>query len=512
MSMENSKSQLAFSYEIYHPRILFLFSSIAFLLGSYIWSMSHFLWASLLMSLLGLSGSLIVGYPRIWSFGFIFFWFGVLLAQNAWQTHIEKESWLRHISGNYTYTLDITGTIQGEWKKSERYRLYRLQIDTIDTVSPLTSTSISIRVPVNLTIENRDILHWKSKISSLASDENSSFRTYGFLQDVHARGNLFTFTRGEKNQQSSIEALRGKFLERIEKLYPPHTAWLVSWILIGNTDLIREETKVDFQKSGLSHLLAVSGSNVAFLLIIIEKAIRYFRLTRKWRLTVISMVLIFYMFLVGLDIPVIRATIMGIIVYFGFSLDRKVESVVLLFLVMDWFCLYEPLSIVYDVGCTLSFLATLSILIWKDSIEKWYKWLPNYGWLRESAIISTAASIGTAPYLLYIFWTFSLLWIWANILVWPIIGWVMIFSLLSLVISIVSFYGAYIIWYSVYVLVEYAEYISHWIGSIDPGLTLGVDYREYSSFLLIALLIYFVLDVFSYTMVRMQQSQKAYLQ
>ncbi len=512
MSVENFQSRLAFSHEIYHPRILFLFSSISFLLGSFIGYVNSFWVVFSLITLFYISGSILILYPRIWVLWWLCYSFGAIHSLDSWETHIYKENFLQNISGNYTNVLDISGTVLDSWRKSDMYRVYRLKIDTIDAISPLTSTALSLRIPSNLTLRKGEVLHWKWKINPLDSS-GGMFRMYWFIQDVHASARLFLFSHSKsKDQKISIETIRESISKQLEILYPKDTAWLILWILIGNTDLIGQQIKDDFRISGLSHLLAVSGSNVGLLLIIIEKGIRYFRLPKGWRLFIISSILLFFMVLVGLDVPVIRATIMGIIIYFGFSFDKKIDSVMLLFLVMVWFCLYNPLSLIHDISCTLSFLATLSILIWKDSIGTWYRWIPDYGGVRESAIITTAATVGTAPYLLFIFSTFSPFSIVANILIWPTIGWIMILSLFSLVISYLSPYGAYLIWYTVYGLLEYTESISHFMALLDPGITLEKSYQIYTPLILIAVLAYFIIDTLSFTILRMRWSQKAYSQ
>lgn len=493
---------------IEHPRSIFFYSCLSF-----------FLWVSLgenmegifligLFSLFFVSLWGLLGSKKNLAFSMAFLLFGYGYAFWSMGYHIEREAYIATITWNYTRSIQIKWRIDDTVSTDDRYSRYRLRIDTIDNTSPPTSTHILVRIPRNLTIKVGDTLFWKWKIQSVSAASENGYHKYSLLHQTYGSANIYTFERHPSEESLFFENIRNSLFVTIERLFPGDTAWLLSGILIGNTDGISDATKQAFQTSWLSHILAVSGSNVTFLLIILEKLIRYLRLSRGIRIGIISSLLLVFMILAGFDVPVIRATAMWLLVYWWFTFDTKLESMSLLMLIMIGFVLYEPLYLMNDVGFMLSCLATGSILSMKRWIEKWVQWIPDFLALRESAIISIAATLWTTPYLLSVFGVIPVYSILANIALWPIVGWIMFFGIVTLGVSYISSIGAYLLGYIPYIAIVYVMKVADFFASITPVWTMDSSLLQH--IILVVWCIFVVVNILEFIWIRLSQTQTAY--
>ena len=79
---------------------------------------------------------------------------------------------------------------------------------------------------------------------------------------------------------------------------------------IGNIELLSSETKQYFTNAGITHILVVSGSNIAFVIVLLTGILRYMALSQWIRGSVIIVFVLLYGSLVGWDMPVVRAVAM----------------------------------------------------------------------------------------------------------------------------------------------------------------------------------------------------------
>ena len=84
---------------------------------------------------------------------------------------------------------------------------------------------------------------------------------------------------------------------------------------IGVVDLLPKDVAKNFLGSGLTHILVVSGSNIAFLILLIGFLLRYFPKKNVIHIGITGSILLIYGSLVGWDTSVVRATVMGILSY-----------------------------------------------------------------------------------------------------------------------------------------------------------------------------------------------------
>lgn len=170
--------------------------------------------------------------------------------------------------------------------------------------------------------------------------------------------------------------------------------------------------KTMFINSGLLHILAASGMNVAFIygfwFFLINKILKL-----PFKFTVITgmVMVVLYSMMTGLGASVVRATIMILFVLAGKLIDRDTHSIALLSFVAMLMLIYNP-AYINDVGFQLSFIVTFGLLFSADLLK--YNGNKFVGYLRDCFIIPLIAQLWVAPLQMFYFNTFSLYSIFAN--------------------------------------------------------------------------------------------------
>ncbi len=214
----------------------------------------------------------------------------------------------------------------------------------------------------------------------------------------------------------------------IDSLHSPRHAGFLKGIIFGYRADIPSDVKQSFLDTGTIHILAVSGSNVAFVAFIFFSMLGFFRLPRKTAGVIAILGLIAYMLITGSSASVVRATIMAIVFLCGTLVERKTDlynslSVAALIL------LFWNTNTLFDVGFQLSFAAVFSIVYFYPRLESLIKIIPErFKEMRgvdavlKLFAVSLAAQLGTLPFTAYYFSRVSIVSFVANIPVVPMSG------------------------------------------------------------------------------------------
>jgi competence protein ComEC len=173
----------------------------------------------------------------------------------------------------------------------------------------------------------------------------------------------------------------------VAALPPGREQALVRAMVLGERTAIDEETAETFRMAGTYHVLALSGSQVAMVAALLGWLLTRVGAAPVTRALVLSASLLFYCAFVGGDIPVLRATVMAIVILGGRTLDLDGDAANLLGLAALGLLAFRPSSI-GDVGFQLSFAATLGLVLLTRPV---LRLLPGLPWRAEMAL---AASLG----------------------------------------------------------------------------------------------------------------------
>lgn len=174
-------------------------------------------------------------------------------------------------------------------------------------------------------------------------------------------------------------------------------AGLIRGLTIGDTQGLSGLTIDRFRRAGLSHLLAVSGSNVAIVLAGV--AVLVSRLSFRARVAAGAVGLLLFVLVVGPDASVLRAAAMGAVGLVAVATGRQTEPLHALGLALLSIILLRP-QIVFAVGLHLSLAATLGIILWASRIHSGLA-LPSL--LSLPLAVTLSAQIAVLPLLLGVF-------------------------------------------------------------------------------------------------------------
>lgn len=183
----------------------------------------------------------------------------------------------------------------------------------------------------------------------------------------------------------------------------PRRGALLAGLTIGDTSGFDEETEARMRRAGLSHLVAVSGSNVAVVVGAAMLALR--RAGRYLSVAVAAMTLLLYTFTVGPEPSVLRAATMGAIGLAAFASGRRIEPLAALGVALSIVIAARP-QMIHSVGLQLSACATAGLILWTNSIAARLSRLPRPVALGLGATL--AANVAVAPVLVAVFEELSL--------------------------------------------------------------------------------------------------------
>ena len=204
---------------------------------------------------------------------------------------------------------------------------------------------------------------------------------------------------------------------------------LLAGFVLGDTRAIPSDLVSAFRDAGLSHLLAVSGANVAFALAIVEPFLRRLRLGARFAGGIA--VLVVFGTMTRWEPSVLRASVMAGLVMGARLLGRPADSRRVLVLAMLALLVLDPF-LLHSVGFLLSCGACAGIVIGSARISAR---LRGPAWWRDALGVTASAQIGVAPVVLMVFGTMPLVALPANLLAAPFVGPLTIWGIVASVVG-----------------------------------------------------------------------------
>lgn len=255
-------------------------------------------------------------------------------------------------------------------------------------------------------------------------------------------------------------------------------------LILGQQQEISQDIIQDYQYSGATHILSVSGLHVGFIMLFITFTLKPIPNTKKgsfFKLASILISLAGFAIISGLSPSVLRSVVMFSFIAIGNHLRRNGNIYHTLLVSMLLILLFEPYFL-FDVGFQLSYLALFFILwlqpIFKNIYKPKYK-LTNYIW--QALTVSFAAQIGTLPLCLYYFHQFPGLFFVTNIIILPVLSFIMIAGIVVMIIAIFTsppLFITMIFEKSIYLL----NLMIHAVASIDSFVIQNISFNFYYLF------------------------------
>lgn len=247
----------------------------------------------------------------------------------------------------------------------------------------------------------------------------------------------------DKNSRNIKYKIRSAFRLRVESTFNKYldnkNSDLMKGIILGDYSYLDEDYLKAYREIGLAHILAVSGLHIG----IIAGAMVFFMsrigLKRKWNIIITISMIWIYGYLIGFPASILRANIMFSLLFVASLIAEPYDSINALFLSFWILLLFNPLNI-FSVGFQLSYVATFSILFFTPKIRELLYRFEKGPKGKNKLVLTISALIGLylgiLPIQIYYFNEFSFMSIVSNILVGPIISFVLILSFTLIIVEL----------------------------------------------------------------------------
>lgn len=228
------------------------------------------------------------------------------------------------------------------------------------------------------------------------------------------------FEKAKIGLYRKIFLLKNNFESAVNKSVAEPNAAFINGILLGSRQSMPDNLKEAFNKTGTTHILAISGFNIMIISWTVLTGLIYFFRRRVAFWLSVAVITIFTV-LTGASASVVRAAIMGLLLLFANGYGRLYDpknSIILAGAAMVWL---NPLALVFDIGFQLSFAAVVGLMYLYPKLDAKFKKLPTVGNLKEITLMTISAQAAVAPLLIYYFKNFSLVSLPTNILILPLI-------------------------------------------------------------------------------------------
>jgi competence protein ComEC len=262
--------------------------------------------------------------------------------------------------------------------------------------------------------------------------EGFNYRDYLARSDIHSL--MAEADAGRAGLRSGNMLLRLIFDYRqlarrtIDQIFPDPEAALMAGILLGDESAISDDVRRDFNQTGTTHIIAISGFNMTII------ASLFIRLFGRWwgqrkGLLTAGIAIGLYTLLVGADAAVVRAAIMAGVSLLARRWGRQVDAMASLGAASWLMTAANPLTL-WDVSFQLSYAATLGLILYAEPLESWFIRVSS-GWIGETRALQLAGPVGeyllftlaaqvtTAPIMAYYFNRISLISLLANPVILP---------------------------------------------------------------------------------------------
>lgn len=258
----------------------------------------------------------------------------------------------------------------------------------------------------------------------------------GFKYQTYVKKSFYSIIGHNDDIHSKSTELKTSLISKIRQTGLNHSsANFIIALLTGDDDYISPTDRESFSKSGLAHILAVSGLHIGIIGLIIAflfKPLDFIGL-KKLRLGISILLIWSFAYFTGLPSSACRAAIMATFLIIAIILHKKHSIVNALSASAIFILLFDP-SELYGIGFQLSYLSVIGILTFANNLT----FGNRYSFPRKVTsliAVSIAAQLGTAIIAIYYFNMFPLTFLISNAIVVPLLPLFIFLALIAIVLS-----------------------------------------------------------------------------
>ncbi len=348
--------------------------------------------------------------------------------------------------------LTVQGVVTGEPDSRDTYTNLRISVSRLKLADDADWREVHgdllVRAPRYPAYAYGDALEITGHIQTPPELEDFSYKEYLARQGIGSiiyRPRIAFLSGGHGGLlyylYAPLYALKSQAQATIEAILPEPQASLLAGILLGVRAAIPSDLMADFSTTGTSHIVAISGFNIAIIAGVFASLARR-AVGQRWSWPFALAGIGLFTLMVGASAAVVRAAIMGGLTVMAGYLGRRTDawaSLAAAGLIMVALDPFVP----WDVGFQLSFLATLGLMVISPPLVAWaqpfLKALFGEGplgqWLTEivndSLLLTLVAQVTTLPVILVAFGNLSLVAPLTNLLILPVQPFIMLWGALA---------------------------------------------------------------------------------
>lgn len=352
-----------------------------------------------------------------------------------------------------TREVTLTGLVTDEPDIRDRGINLRVQVEQVEldngTIQPVEGF-VLVQTPRFPVIEYGSRIEVTGQLTTPPENEEFSYRDFLARQNIHSLMSWSQPSVLEEKQGVPIRhlmlAIKQRAQTTINLLIPEPQSALLNGILLGTGNLLPPDLEEDFRRTGLTHIIVVSGYNISILAGVLVSAGE--PIIGRRRAVYFALVgIVLFVLLVGLDVSVIRAAIMGgLYLIINRLLGRPYFAIGSLFLTGLLMTAFHPTAL-WDISFQLSFMATLGLMLFVEPLTSGFerrlkRWFERkvvkliMGFLSDALIVTLAAQLFTIPLIVFYFKQVSVISLLANFLVLPVQPAIMVFGGLATLIGL----------------------------------------------------------------------------
>lgn len=273
-------------------------------------------------------------------------------------------------------------------------------------------------------LSDGDKLVFRGKAETLSEIEKDGFDTATYLRSKRV---FASFTASEiimsstAQKQPLLSELR-QFSKNIIYRYVTDNKDLepasVSYAMFaGDKDYISDSTKEHFRRSGITHLICVSGMHLTIIMGVFFSLLSFFTLHKRTRCIAVIILCFLYTAFTGFTLSTIRAAIMCTISFYAMMSGKKSDGYISLFFALLAICTFSPYAVL-DISLILSFSASLGILVFSELLPAYQgesKIKKALVWVWNIISVNLGAVLFTLPFACYFFGSISVFSVVATI-------------------------------------------------------------------------------------------------
>lgn len=271
----------------------------------------------------------------------------------------------------------------------------------------------------------------------------------------------------KKEGDASLDTFRIAVVDRISMLFREPDASLITAMIAGDQGMISRDIKDVYRKSGITHILSISGLHVSIIALILSAVVGIAHVSPAIRSGIISGLLWTYIVAVGSPASAVRAGFFWTCFVLAYRLRALVGLLTVILLTLATLVSISP-ALVRSIGFELSVMAVCGIgvaLFWMRRVRL----TPFVQAMATLLAVSVGATLATAPLTLYYFGNLSFVGLLTNMIVVPLLPFITYLVLLALFFQVFFIPLALVFSFIVHILMTWVLVVATLFASIPYG-------------------------------------------